>query len=188
LPMHFFRQRSPLTKAAIGMGRPAPLLSKEIGVSPLLCLLFEPCSRSAACTLQCFKTILEQINWLDCAVRPFGLDLPSVTVAQHDAENRLWGSHETHYLQKSSDGRISNSRAAFLFPGNKNPKHGNRLRAPGAQGSVGDTRHAALPFKIAARAASRLHRHRALRLHRLSAAWPSLGVCLSTYCCSGAVH
>jgi hypothetical protein len=33
--------------------------------------------------------------------------LPSVTVAQHDAENRLWGGHETHYLQKSSDGRTS---------------------------------------------------------------------------------
>ena len=80
------------------------------------------------------------------------------------------------------------ARTAFLFPGNRNPKHGNRLRAPGAQGSVGDTRHAALPFKIAAPAASRLHRHRALRLHRPSAVWPRLGVCLSTYCCSGAVH
>jgi hypothetical protein len=111
-------------------------LSKEAGVSAFSCLLFEPPSRSGARAFQCFKTILEHINWLDCAVRPFGLDLPSIAVAQHDAENRFWGTHEAHNLQKSSDGRISNSRAAFLFPGNKNPKHGNRLRAPGAQGGV----------------------------------------------------
>jgi hypothetical protein len=134
---HFFSAAWPLAEVTIGRGRLAPPLPKETGVSPLLCLLFEPRSRLGARAFQGFKTILEQINWLDRAVRPFGLDLPSVTVAQHDAENRLWGSHETHYLQKSSDGRISNSRAAFLFPGNKNPKHGNRLRAPGAQGGVG---------------------------------------------------
>jgi hypothetical protein len=109
-PCTFFRQLSPLTKATIGRGRLAPVLSKET-VSPLLCLLFEPRSRLAARALQCFKAVLEHINWLDGAIRPFGLDLPPVTVAQHDAENRFWGTHEAHNLRKSSDGRISNSRA-----------------------------------------------------------------------------
>jgi hypothetical protein len=112
---------------SVAMGRLAAFLSKEAGVSPLLCLLLEPCSRAGARASQCFKTILEHINWLDCTIRPFSLELPSVAIAQHNAENRL-----------------GNSRTALFFPLMRNPSTGTGLRA-WAQGR-----------RIAARAASRL--------------------------------